>query len=222
MKKNIVVIGGGTQLQIVIDIIEKQNTYKIVGVIDSIKDVGTTLFGYPVIGKQENICRLSKDFDFIGGIITIGDNYTRKLISKQVDTLLPDFEWINAIHPSVIFGNGSSLGCGIVIMAGVIVNPGAILGNFSHYYTGAQIEHDCQIGKYASISAGTVLGGCVTIGDLSAVTLNCTIFDRITVGTNSVIGSGSLVTKNVPDNVLAYGNPSKIIRKRNHGVKFLK
>jgi acetyltransferase-like isoleucine patch superfamily enzyme len=46
--------------------------------------------------------------------------------------------------------------------------------------------------------------------------------DRIEIGENTVVGSSSLVTKNLPDDVLAYGNPAKIIRTRNKGEKFLK
>ena len=33
------------------------------------------------------------------------------------------------------------------------------------------------------------------------------------IGKNSIIGAGSVVTKDIPDNVIAYGNPCKIIRK---------
>ena len=39
------------------------------------------------------------------------------------------------------------------------------------------------------------------------------IVDGVTIGDNVVIGAGSLVLKDVPDNVVAYGNPSKIIRE---------
>ena len=46
--------------------------------------------------------------------------------------------------------------------------------------------------------------------------------DRVEIGENTVIGSGSLVTKSFPSDVLAYGNPAKIIRNRTKGEKFLK
>ena len=219
---NIVLICGGAQVQNVIDIIEKEDKYKIVGIIDSVQRIGRKLFGYPVIGRQENIHKLSQEFNFMGGIITIGDNGTRMVIREQVDQLFPKLEWVNAIHPSVIIGKNVFMGSGIIIMAGVIINSNAELGEFSNYFTGAQIEHDCKIGDYASISAGTVLGGHVKVGELSAITLNCTIIDRLTIGDNTVVGSASLVTKDIPDNVLAYGNPAKIIKTRGIRVKFLK
>ena len=107
-------------------------------------------------------------------------------------------------------------------MAGCIFNPKAVIEDFTFFATGAQVEHDCYIGKFASISAGSTLGGYVDLGKFSAITLGVTVVDRIHIGENSVVGSGSLVVNNVPDNVLVYGSPSKIIRERKPEDKFLK
>jgi galactoside O-acetyltransferase len=46
----------------------------------------------------------------------------------------------------------------------------------------------------------------VFIGD------NVTILKGVTIGRNSVIGNGSIVTKNIPENVIAAGNPARVIR----------
>jgi acetyltransferase-like isoleucine patch superfamily enzyme len=109
-----------------------------------------------------------------------------------------------------------------VAMAGVIINPMAKIGNHTFFATGSQIEHDCTIEDFASVSAGSVLGGYVHIKRYSAITLNVTILDRLIIGENCVVGSGSLVLKDIPDNILAYGNPCKNIRYRPIGEKFLK
>lgn len=222
MKENIVLIGGGNHVQYSIDIIEKEGKYNVVGIIDSIKDIGTGIYGYKVIGRQENIKSLSLEYNFKSGIITIGDNWIRHKIWKIIMDIDPSFTFVNAIHPSIIIGNNVKMGHGIIAMAGVIFNPGATIEDFCFFATGAQIEHDCIIGKFASVSAGSVLGGHVHVKDYAAITLGVTILDRVTIGENSVIGSGSLVTKDIPDDVLAYGNPAKIIRKREKGERFLK
>ena len=129
---------------------------------------------------------------------------------------------MNAIHPSVVIGNTTELGVGIVAMAGCIFNPKAKIGNFTFFATGAQVEHDNEIGDFASISAGSLTGGYVKLGKFSAITLGVTVMDRIEIGENTVVGAGSLVIKSLPDNILAYGNPAKIIRSRIKGEKFLK
>lgn len=54
--------------------------------------------------------------------------------------------------------------------------------------------------------AAVVVEENVFLGD------NVTILKGVTIGKNSVIGNGSIVTKNIPENVIAAGNPAKIIR----------
>lgn len=50
----------------------------------------------------------------------------------------------------------------------------------------------------------------VEIGDNAWIGGNCVIFPGVTIGNNVTIGAGSIVTKNIPDNVLAFGNPCEI------------
>ena len=220
--ENIVLIGGGNQAHYTIDIIEKEGKYNIVGIIDSIHDIGSDRFGYKIIGRQENLPELIKEYKIYGGVISIGDNWIRNNIFLQVSSLVPNFNFINAIHPSVVIGNNVILGKGIVAMAGCIFNPKSIIGDFTFFATGAQVEHDCIISDFASISAGSITGGYVKLGKYSALTLGVTVLDRLEIGENTVVGAGSLVIKSLPDNVLAYGIPARIIRNRNVGEKFLK
>jgi len=220
--ENIVLFGGGNQAHYTIDIIEKENKYNIVGIIDSIHEIGSERFGYKILGRQENLKELITKYNILGGVISIGDNWSRFAVYNQIIKIIPDFTFINAIHPSVVIGNTTEIGVGIIAMAGCIFNPKAKIGNFTFFATGAQVEHDNTIHDFSSISAGSITGGHVILGKFSAITLGVTILDRIEIGENTVIGAGSLVIKSLPDNVLAYGNPAKIIRGRNVGEKFLK
>ena len=42
---------------------------------------------------------------------------------------------------------------------------------------------------------------------------DCTILPGVTIGDNSVIGAGSVVVKNIPENCIAVGNPAHVIKK---------
>ncbi|WP_353949127.1 sugar O-acetyltransferase [Sporolactobacillus sp. Y61] len=52
----------------------------------------------------------------------------------------------------------------------------------------------------------------ITIGDNVWIGANASVLPGITIGENSVIGAGSVVTKDIPANVVAVGNPCKILR----------
>lgn len=52
----------------------------------------------------------------------------------------------------------------------------------------------------------------ITIGDNVWLGANVTVLPGVTIGKNSVIGAGSVVTKDIPENVVAVGNPCKVLR----------
>ena len=53
----------------------------------------------------------------------------------------------------------------------------------------------------------------ITIGDDTWIGGNVTILPGVHIGRNVVIGAGSVVTKDIPDSVIAFGNPCKVVRK---------
>lgn len=53
----------------------------------------------------------------------------------------------------------------------------------------------------------------ITVGDNVWIGANVTVLPGVSIGNNTVIGGGSVVTKDIPDGVLAYGNPCRVIRK---------
>lgn len=63
-----------------------------------------------------------------------------------------------------------------------------------------------------SRNSGYEYGIAITIGNNVWVGANTCILPGVTIGDNVVIGAGSVVTKDIPDNALAYGNPCKAVR----------
>ena len=55
--------------------------------------------------------------------------------------------------------------------------------------------------------------GEIHIGDRVWIACNTVVFGGVTIGSNSVIGAGSVVTKDIPANCLAYGNPCRPVRQ---------
>ena len=63
-----------------------------------------------------------------------------------------------------------------------------------------------------TVSPGANIAGKCTIGDGSYIGMGAIILDGVTIGAGAVVGAGSLVTRNVPANVLVYGSPAKVQR----------
>ena len=86
------------------------------------------------------------------------------------------------------------------------------------------IGDDCLIGPQCGLYTAVhpmdsslraqnyVKGEPITIGDRVWIGGHCTILPGVTIGSNAVIGAGSVVTHDVPDNAVVAGNPARILR----------
>lgn len=83
------------------------------------------------------------------------------------------------------------------------------------------IAHDCIIHEHCQISMGVIVGGCVEIGEKTYIGMNVSIRDRINLGDNSVVGMGANVLKSIPNDVVAFGNPAKVIMKKRNKKIFI-
>jgi sugar O-acyltransferase (sialic acid O-acetyltransferase NeuD family) len=141
--------------------------------------------------------------------IAIGDNKTRRKVYENLSSknLFP----INAIHSSAIVCSTAYIAeNGVMISAGVIVNPLAKIGTGAICNTGCIIEHECVIGDFVHVAPGAVLCGNVTIGENTFVGAGSVIKQGVVIGKNVTIGAGSVVVKNIEDNSVVYGNPAQI------------
>lgn len=217
----ILIIGASGHAKVIIDIVEKQNQYEIFGLIDSYKEKGNKVDGYEILGTEKELPEIIKKNNIYGGIIAIGDNWTRKSFFKEISSSNENFKFINAIHPSAIISDSTSISSGVTIMAGVIINSNATIGKQCIINTKSSVGHDAVIKDFSSIAPGVTIGGEVTINKCSAISLGSNIIECITIGKHTVIGAGSLVNKNIGDSKLAYGVPAKEIKNRKKDDKYL-
>ena len=214
MEKEIIIIGSSGHAKTIIDIIEKENKYKIIGLIDDYRKIGEKTFGYNILGGLENINKFS---NIRKAIIAVGDNFSRKKIKQRIEH---KFNFIQAIHPSSTIGKNVKIGDGTAIMAGAIINPSTAIGKHCVVNTNSSLDHDCFMDDYASLAPNVTTGGNVIIGKNSSICLGANIINDITIGQNTIIGAGSCVLKNISDNIIAYGIPCKKIKKRIFDKKY--
>lgn len=190
--------GAGGHAKVIMDIVHAEGGYieALIDDDDSLKEV----MGVKVInGRTDHISPL---------IISIGNNKVRKLIAEKVTA-----EFARAIHPSAIVSGSVRIGVGSVVMQGAIVQSCASIGRHCIINTGASVDHECQIGDYVHISPRCTLCGNVSVGEGSWIGAGSVVIPGVKIGKWSIIGAGSVVVRDIPDGVLAFGNPCKIIRQ---------
>ena len=132
---------------------------------------------------------------------------------KIVETLNPETnKFMNVIHDGLNISYTSKLGLGLLINSKVSIAAHTTIGNFVSINRHVSIGHHTNVGDYCSINPGVNIAGNVTIGEGTTIGMGVNIIDGVKIGKNSIIGAGSVVTKDIPDNVIAYGSPCKIIR----------
>lgn len=141
-------------------------------------------------------------------IVSIGSCQVRKSITERYK-----LAYATAIHPSAIISESAQIGEGSVIMPATVINADVNIGKHCIINTKASIDHECIIDDFVHIAPGCTLSGKVCIGEGSWIGVGTCVKQGIHIGKNCMIGAGSVVVKDIPDNVVACGNPCKIIKQ---------
>ena len=146
----------------------------------------------------------------------------KKLLKKILGKIGPHV-WVEApfyidYGVNIEIGDHSFIHTQAVFLDSIKISIGknALIGPGVHFYTAGHplqseeriLEKDGHV-SYLTHSQPIHVGDNVWIGG------NSCIMPGVQIGNGVTIGAGSVVTQNIPDKVLAFGNPCKIIRKLN-------
>ncbi|TQR32560.1 acetyltransferase [Brevibacillus brevis] len=208
MRLPIIVLGGGGHSKVLMNTL-LMTSFDVKGFTtpDS-EDQMKIIFGVKRLGADDIIRSFDPtQYKLVNGIGSIGYPGIRRELFYSFKNSGYHFE--NVIHPSAILSKDTRLLEGVQVMAGVIIQPGCIVGANTIINTRATIEHDCLIGDNVHISPGAIICGDVIIGDNVHVGAGATVIQGIRIGKNSIIGAGSVVTRNVTEGVKVVGVPAK-------------
>ncbi|MBN2857342.1 MAG: hypothetical protein JXN63_02965 [Candidatus Delongbacteria bacterium] len=158
------------------------------------------------MGSGNSIGSLTSLYSYNDGKIILGNK-----------CLIEDHTVIEAQKGSVIFGNNSTLNQFSVIRAwgdvkignGVRIGPSVQIMAMKHNFD----DPDRYIFQQGLSGTGITIGNNVWIGG------NSTVLDGVKIGNNCIIGAGSVVTKSIPDNSIAVGNPCRVIKELQSNIK---
>ena len=111
------------------------------------------------------------------------------------------------VHPqSTVLGK---IGEGCVVAPGAVIAPNAIIGKHVLINYCASVGHDAIVEDLAVISPNSSIGGKCVIGRGAYIGSGANIRENLKIGAGAMIGMGAVVTKDVPDGVMAVGVPAR-------------
>ena len=201
-----IIIGAGAQGRVVLDTWRQQHPRRSFVFLDDDRALWATLvLGAPVEAGLDRLASHPGE-----AVLAIGNNQVRRALAEAWKAA--KVAWARVVHPSAVVSPSATVEPGAVILAGAVVNTQAFVGEHVIINSGAIVEHDCVLKAYASISPGVCMGGRVEIGEAAFLATGVSVAPRVRIGAGTVVGAGAVVLGDLPDGVLAYGVPARVVR----------
>jgi sugar O-acyltransferase (sialic acid O-acetyltransferase NeuD family) len=212
-KQRVVVIGAGAQAKYVLEIFGLSESAEVVGLIDLAPSAGSSAaarLGVPILGGPGAIETLAGG-EIDGAIVCCSSSARKASLSELVDRM--GIPLVDAIHPRAVLATSASFhGGGLIINAGVVLEPFVRVGRGVTIHANVVVEHDVRLDDYANLGPGVNVAGSVTIGEGAIVATGASLIPEVTIGRRAVVGAGAVVLEDVPEGMLAVGVPARILR----------
>jgi len=180
---------------------------KVDGIIDAQLELGSLIFGVPVVGTDNFIKTLDpKKSELVNGLGSTKNTQARQEIYNRLTKI--GFKFVGVQHSSATIGAECEIAVSTQIMAGSVLQNRISTGENCVINTRASVDHDVAIADHVVISPGAIISGGVKIGYGSLIGAGAVIIQGVEIGNNCVVGAGAVVLHSVNDSVTVVGNPA--------------
>jgi sugar O-acyltransferase (sialic acid O-acetyltransferase NeuD family) len=214
MIEDIIIIGAGgfgREVKTLIDQINKEKVlFKIKGFYDDNPNLPTKVNGLPVLGTINDLINTSKPYNIA---LAIGSPNLKADIILRLKLSGIQFKYPVLIHPSANIGmDDIHIGKGSIICAGNILTCNIKLEEFVTLNLVCTVGHDSIIRKFSSLMPNVNVSGDVIIEEEVYIGTGAKIINNLKIGKKTIVGSGAVVSKTLPENCTAVGIPAKPIK----------
>jgi acetyltransferase EpsM len=219
MKDQVYIIGGPGGGMIAASIVQEDLTMDVAGFLNDYVPVGEKIgkyMQYPVVGTTDDLHGGLRILKMLNSKIFIAYKTMRKeeeMLEKLDRLSIPPHKLISLIHPTAVIPNGfCRIGHGVMFAANTQLSSDTTIGDNCILFGSAFVGHDSVLERYVTVANNVSIGARVHIGAASHIGSNSSIKEGVKIGKYSLVGIGSVVTKDVPENAIVVGNPAKVIR----------
>jgi sugar O-acyltransferase (sialic acid O-acetyltransferase NeuD family) len=208
--KSIVIVGAGGHGKVVADIVRAGGAFEVAAFVDELalgRD-GDLYLGARVYAGEDGLAR-ARAKGLAYAIAAFADCKARLGCCERLQA--NGFEIVSVVHPRAMVSPDVSIGAGTMIAAGAVVTTAARLGESVIVNTGATVDHDCVLEDAVHIEPGAHLAGSVHIGRGTTIGIGAVVTKGRRIGAHTHVGAGAVVTRDLPDGVVAWGVPARVI-----------
>lgn len=162
--------------------------------------------GYPPIISSVEEYEPQKNDVFV---CALGDVRYKRKYAEMI--LNKGGNFISLIHPQTEIGLNTTYGMGLIVRTPCSISCDIRIGEFVTIMGYSVLGHDARIDSWAHLGAYTFLGGFSHIEESVTLHPGTRVLPHKKVCTNSIVGAGSVVLRNVKPNITVFGIPAKKI-----------
>lgn len=174
---------------------------------------GNNILGYPVVELRD--CQPGERVT-----IAVGEPDLRSKLAERARAA--GLRLTSAISPTSIISPSATIEDGVIIAPLCSIQARAFIGRNSAINTMSIVGHDVQIAEDAVVSSMVNLGGAVRIGSRSYIGMGGLIREKLIIGADTIVSMGSVVHHDIQDEVIAMGNPARVVRRNEDKTVFRK
>ncbi len=212
MKKLIIIgaSGFGREVAWLVERINKaEPTWDLLGFVDDNEAIhGTEVNSYRVLGDYRCLGQYADAYV----VCAIGAAKTRKSVIEKIQAIYPDIRYATLVDPSVEMSERVSIGKGTIICAHTILTVNIDVGEHVILNLDCTVGHDVVLKDFVTAYPSVNISGNTELGPCSEIGTGSQIIQGKKIGANAIVGAGSVVVKDIPENCTAVGIPAKPIK----------
>lgn len=209
----VLIIGAGGHAGVVLDVLLSLGE-RVIGFADRDSAlVGKVVQGLPVVGDDDAVLQRHQPGEVVlaNGIGGTRDTAARRAAYERYAAR--GYRFLTLVHPSAVVSPRAAADTGAQVMAGSVLQPGALIGANTLVNTRASVDHDCRIGAHVHIAPGAVLSGGVIVDEGAHLGAGCVVLQGVRIGAGALVAAGAVVLRDVPPDGRVAGVPAKDLRR---------